>query len=143
MASRLKNLVDLRWSDAGDLVVDSEDNDLKDTSKEKLQAAIQHIEARLESSSGDWKTSPDTGAGLKRFAGKQSSPELGRQMEVVIMNELTRGQLFRPSEVEVRAFPLSERAIACMIFVRPDGQRETMQIAISYNLQDNKVSLRN
>jgi len=143
MASRLRSLVDLRWSDAGDFVIDSEDGDLKDTSKENMQSAIQHIQARLQSTVGDWANSPSTGAGLKRFAGQHSSAELGAQMETTILNELTRGQLFRPSEVEVHAFPISEKAIACMIFVRPAGQRETMQIAISYNLQDNKISVRN
>jgi len=143
MASRLRNLVDLRWTDSGDLCLDSEDGDLKDTAKENFQAAIQHIEARLQSTAGDWQTSPETGAGIKRFAGKQSNPELGSQLETVILNELTRGQLFKPNEVDVQVFPISEKAIACMIFVRPNGQRETMQIAISYDLQDNKVSVRN
>lgn len=141
--SRIRRMVDLRWSDSGDLVLDDNDGDLLDTSKENMQAAIQHIEARLQSSRGDWAGAPQTGATLKRFAGRPNTAEVGVEMENAILNELTRGGLFKPTELTVNVFPLSPTAIAAMVAVRPTGQRETMQIVISYDLQDNKVSLRN
>ena len=141
--SRVRQMVDLRWSDSGDLMLDSNDNDLKDTAKENLQAAVQHIQARLQSTRGDWAGSPETGASLTRFVGKHSTPELGQEMETVILNELVRGGLFRPNEIRVQVFPISKQALAAIVAVTPAGQRETVQIAISYDLQDNKVSLRN
>ena len=140
---RLRRLVDLRWSDSGDLVLDADDGDLKDTRRENFQAAIQHIETRLQSTPGDWRTSPQTGAGLKRFAGRPSTAEVGAEIETAILNELTRSGLFSPTELEVQVFPISKTKLACMVFVRPAGQRETMQIVVSYDLQDNKISLRN
>lgn len=135
--------MDLRWTDAGDLMLDDRDNDLKDTAEENLQGAIQHIEARLQSTKGDWRHSPYTGTGLKRFAGRPNTPELGAEMETAILNELTRGGLFSPGEIKVQVFPVSQEALAAFVQVKPGGGRETMQLVISYNLQDNKVSVRN
>lgn len=140
---RLKELVDLRWSDSGDLFLDPLDNDLKDTKKELMQAAIQHLQARLKSSPGDWKHSPQTGAGLDSFAGRANTPTLGADIESRIVNELTRGGFFRFDELRVQAFPENKHSIGIFIQVFPRGQRETMQVVISYSLQDNKISVRN
>jgi len=140
---RLKDLVDLHWSDSGDLLLDPLDNDLKDTKHNLMQAAIQHLQARLQSTPGDWKHSPETGAGLDSFAGRANSPTTGADIESRVMNELTREGFFLPEELVVQAFPLDKHSIGLYIRVTPRGQREGMQVVISYSLQDNKVSVRN
>ena len=143
MSARLRRMVDLRWIDSGDFSLDPRDKDLKDTREENLQSALQKVEARLQSSKGDWAKSPQTGANLKQFAGRANTPELGAEMETVIKNELIRGGLFRPNELTVQVFPISETQLAAFVQVRSTGSREATQLVISYSLQDNKVSLRN
>ena len=119
--SRLRNLVDMRWSDSGDYVVDTNDNDLKDTARENMQAALQHVQARMESTKGDWLYSPETGASLKRHAGRHNSEEVGLEMQNDILNELVRGGFLSPSEVQVQVFPMSETALAAILYIKPHG----------------------
>lgn len=142
MPSRLRLITDLRWSDSGDFVIDTNDNDLKDTSKENYQGAIQHIETRLQSNPGDWASSPETGTKLNRFVGKPNTAATGADIETAIYNGLTRGGFISPAEIQVTAFPISVHSIMSMVYLRPKGQQQVMQIPISYNLQDNKISLR-
>lgn len=143
MASRLRYLVDFRFSDSGDFVLDTRDNDLMDTKEENFQGAIQRIVNRLQSSKGDWKASPQTGASLIRFAGRPNSPSVGAEIEIAVKNEFIRDGFLRSGEVSVQVFPISKTALGILVHITPDGQRQTMQIALSYDLQDNKVSLRN
>lgn len=143
MSSRLRRMVDLYWSDSGDFMLDSRDRDLLDTKEKNLQAVLQKIETRLNSSRGDWRQNPQLGATLSRFAGRPNTPEVGAEMETVIKNELVRGGLFSPNELTVQVFPISENALAAFVQVQPAGGRETAQLVISYSLQDNKLSLRN
>lgn len=134
---------DLRWIDSGDFAIDTRDMDLKDTSEENLQSALQKIEGRLQSTRGDWKQNPSMGANLKQFAGRPNTPEVGAEMETVIKNELIRGGLFAPQELTVQVFPISETQLAAFVQVQPTGTREATQLVLSYSLTDNKVSLRN
>lgn len=143
MSSRLRRMVDLRWSDSGDLMLDIRDNDLLDTKEQNLQSAMQKIEARIQSTKGDWRLNPSLGASLKKFAGRPNTAEVGAEIESVLRNELTRGGLLAPGELSVRVFPISPHQVAAFIQVQPNGTRETMQLVISYSLQDNKVSVRN
>jgi len=134
---------DFRWIDSGDFMLDSRDTDLKDTSEENLQSALQKIEAKLQSTKGDWKNNSQLGADLKQFAGRPNTPEVGAEMETVIINELVRGGLFSPNELTVQVFPISKTQLAAFVQVQPTGTREATQLVISYSLTDNKVSLRN
>lgn len=141
--SRLRDMHDLYWDDSGDLVLDQDELDLKDTKKENYRGAIQRIQTRIKSSKGDWKGSPQTGANLLRFNGMPNTRETGAEMESALMNELTRGSLLLPAELEVVAFPISDRAIAAFVRVSPLGQSEAITLVNSYDLANNKVSVRN
>lgn len=139
---RLRSLVDFRWSSSGDLVIDS-DGDLKDTAKENYQGAIQRLEARLQSSRGDWKFSPTLGASLSRFAGKPNTADVGAEVQQAVLSELMRGGFLSPREVTVHVFPLSVSQLAVVVDVAPAGERETLRILVGYDLTDNKISVRN
>lgn len=143
MSSRLSKLNDLRWSDSGDFMLDSKDKDLLDTSKEKLQALIQRIEDRLKSNRGDWKFFPSLGASLTRFAGRANNQATATEIEVAVINELTRGGLISSREIVVQAFPTDTNAIAIYIKIVPIGSLNSMQLLLSYNLHDNKIHVRN
>jgi len=134
---------DLYWNSSGDFVLDPVDNDLMDTKKLNYRGAIQRILTRLQSSKGDWKSSPQTGANLKRYVGMPNSAEIGREIENAILNELVRSGLVSPQELTVQAFPISEGAIATIVQVTPAGQRESITLVHSYNLVDNKLTMRN
>jgi hypothetical protein len=134
---------DLKWSSSGDFVLDEVELDLKDTRDENYRGAIQRVQARLQSSKGDWQGSPQTGAGLKKYAGLPNTPEVGRDLQNAISNELMRGSLLSPQEVRVDVFPISRTSIATLVHIAPLGQRETITLINSYDLADNKVSPRN
>ena len=142
MSERLRSLIDLRWTDSGDLMLDPRDKDLKDTRHENLQSALQHIEARLQSTRGDWKGSPATGANLMRFAGRPNTAALGAEIEDAVLNELTRGGLFSPSEVVVQVFPVDRSTIGIFVRLNPVGTRGAIQLVLDYSLQDTKISVR-
>jgi hypothetical protein len=134
---------DLKWSSSGDFVLDENELDLKDTRDENYRGAIQRIQTRLQSSKGDWRASPQTGANLKTYAGLPNTPTTGAEVQNAIVNELMRGSLLRPQEVQVDVFPLSESAMATLVRISPLGQRETITLINSYDLADNKISPRN
>lgn len=140
---RLRDMHDLYWDDSGDICLDQDDKDLKDTKKENYRGAIQRVQARIGSSKGDWSGSPQTGANLRRFHGRPNSAETGRAIESALTNELVRGSFLLPNEVEVSAFPISKTHIATFVRISPLGQAEAITLINSYDLADNKVSVRN
>ena len=142
MSTRLRRMQDFRFSDSGDFMVDEDDNDLRDTRGENMQSIQQHIAARIQSSKGDWRTSPGLGVSLIRFAGRPNTPEVGAEIQTAVVNELIRGGLFAANEIDVQVFPFNRHHVGVYIVIQPRDGRETMQLLISYSLQDNKVSLR-
>ena len=140
---RLREMTDFRWSSSGDFVLDSEDQDILDTSRENFQGAIQRLQNRIGSRKGDWQHAPSVGATLHRFVGKPNTPEVGAEIQQAIVNELTRGNLLTPNELEVQVFPISKTSIMVFVRVVPRGQRETISLIASYDLTDNKISMRN
>lgn len=138
-----RSKIDLLWTDAGDLSLDTVRGDLADTTSLPYRALIQQIKTRIESSSNDWRLQPGLGANLSQYLGRQNTAELGVQIKNSVTSALISGGLVRASELQVEVFPLSLEEIAILIRVNPSGDRAQVRLTFSYNSQDNKVIQRN
>ncbi len=138
-----RSKVDLLWTDAGDLFLDENREDLADTTSLSYRAMIQQILTRVQSSTGDWRLQPSIGANLNKFLGKPNTQALGVNIKNSVTNALTSGAFLRATELQVEVFPLSKKEIAILVIVQPSGDRAQIRLAFSYNSQDNKVIPRN
>lgn len=138
-----RSKVDLLFTDSGDFQIDSIREDLKDTSEIPYRAFIQQIATRVSSSRGDWRLQPTLGAGLTTHLGKPNTAELGRQVQLAVLNSLTQDAFIKSSEVKVEVFPIAKNQIAILVLVQPTGDREQVRLSFTYDTKDNKVLPRN
>lgn len=138
-----RSKIDMMWTEAGDLFLDSAREDLADTTSLPYRAMIQQILTRVQSSTGDWRLQGSIGANLNKFLGKPNTSSLGNDVKSSVVNALTLGSFLNSAEFQVEVFPISKKEIAILILVQPSGDRAQIRLAFSYNSQDNKVVQRN
>ncbi len=135
--------IDLLWTDAGDFALDTDREDLADTTGLAYRAMIQQILTRVQSSTGDWRLQSSIGANITKHIGKPNTAELGAELKSSVVSALLLGSFLKQSEVQVDVFPTSQTNIAILIKVQPSGDRAQVRLAFSYNSQDNKIIPRN
>lgn len=133
---------DCLWSSSGDFALDTVRGDLKDTRAYTLRALIQQIETHIQSNKGNWLLHPTIGIQLRNFVGKPNNEELGLQLENSVRNEFLQSGLLRANELNVRVFPTSKDSVMILLEITPNGEREQVKLAFSYNTQENAISPR-
>lgn len=143
MTNRLREDVDFYWLSSGDLCLDSERGDIKDTSRYNYRSTIQRILTRVMSKPGDWRVTDNMGANLEQFLGRPNDQETGLEIQSAVYYELVANDFLRPNEVEVEVFPLSKTQVVIIVKVTPANQRDAIKLIFSYDARDNIVVPRN
>lgn len=138
-----RSKIDLLFTDSGDYKFDSVTSDFADTTEIPYRAFVQQIATRVSSTRGDWRLQPNIGASLTQNLGRPNSPELGRQIQLAVINSLTQDAFIKSSELKVEVFPIAKNQIAILVLVQPVGDREQIRLSFTYNTKDNKVLPRN
>lgn len=139
---RFNKINDLYFTESGDFVLGT-NGDLEDTKNDFYRGFIQRIDTRMRSSKGDWRCTPDVGAGLTDFMGKRNTQELGRLIKSRIYTELYQDDLLRSAEVVVDVLPMSGTQVAIVLIITPPGTTGQIALTYTYSLKDNKIMLRN
>jgi hypothetical protein len=137
--SRFSREVDFLFSHAGDFFIDSEKEDIQDTSLLLERSLIQRLNNQLRSSSNSWRLEPGVGAGIADLAGRANSSETGAELERRVLGAITGPSLLRPNEVKVEVFPLSETQVGIYIEVAPANGRAKLFFNYYYDVKDNVI----
>lgn len=137
-----KAIVDILFTDNGDMVLDEEEEDLADTSKIPLRGLGQELDTRVFSAKGDWILNSTVGANLHQYQGEPNNASTGLRIREAIENELLRGGFLKSIEFSVRTVPVDRDSILIFLIVKPIGSQHRYQQIYSYNLKDDKLARR-
>lgn len=137
------NSTDLTWGSCGDFVLDTNRDDLEDTSQILGRAMHQQIDARLSSAAGDYFYMDRTAsANLGRMIGKVNSPQTAQQIKDAITNALVSGNFLSAGEFNVDVAPTSKDSVIVILVVTPRGQVKSQMIAYSFDLRQRLITRR-
>ena len=139
--SRYKGTHDIYFSSEGDLVIDPQRADLKDTKNLIYRDLIQRILTRVSSSRGDWSLQSQVGATLAAFIGKPNNATIGRAIKNAVENEISR--ILQPADYSVDVFPTSQFEMMLVIMVQERTQEQGVFLNFSYDMRDNRLVPRN
>jgi hypothetical protein len=134
--------VDLLWNDSGDISIDELSEDIATTKDVMYRALVQQIQDMVQSTQGDWLLNPEIGCNLGMFAGKPNTAATGAAMKKQVKELLVRRGIVTNSEISVEVFPTSPSQIGLVIFVKPLGTNSTSRLIYSYDMFENKLTLR-
>lgn len=109
---------DIFFSDDGDFVLSAQ-KDLEATGSDPYRSLLQSIRSRLNFRRGEWPgRARDIGANLTDFNGKPNTEEIGEDIKLRVINELTKGGFISVNDLFVDVIPVAKTAILIKIRVR-------------------------
>lgn len=112
---------DLYFSDDGDFIL-STNKDLYSTIGDPNRSLIQGIRSRLNFRGGEWPGRGDTlGANITDFIGKNNTAEIGEQIKLRVISELTSGGFISANDLLVDIVPISKTQLLVLLKVRTIG----------------------
>ena len=123
--------MDLKLTDDGDLVLDSNGDLVTVSGDEELAQAVRF---RLKTLKGDYTLAPSIGTSLEQFIGEENSPDTRSLIESTVSDSLTFDNLLiNPS---VRCIPLSENEIFILVeFPSTEDDDKKIQLSSSLDLK--------
>jgi|SRR3990167_3402275 len=109
---------DIYYSDDGDFILSAQ-KDLESTATDPYRSLLQSIRARLNHRRGEWPgRGRDIGANLSDFHGKPNTEEIGDDVKLRVINELTKSGFISINDLFVDVIPVSKTSILIKIRIR-------------------------
>jgi len=113
-------VLDLRWTDSGDITL-GKDGDLGDTSKHSLLSFLQEVKTRIRSELYDWKLHPHIGASLIDLVGEPNNKDTAEEGKTRIIAALIKDNLVDAGVLSVSYIPTGLNHLLYRITIRlPD-----------------------
>lgn len=137
---KYNNQVDLTWGSSGDLVLDTNTNDLEDTHNRKGRNYLQRIETRLKAAPGDWKfMNGSAAANLRMALGKPNSPQTQELVRTWAVNALMFGGFLSADEFKLDVAPGGHHSVLIFLQVQPRGERQAIIQVYRYDFAERAV----
>lgn len=129
-----RNLVDLAWSEEGDLVL-GKGNDFAVVTNAPYEAQIARI--RLMVTDPEWQDfqANEIGANMEDLLGLPNTPETARMGIRQITECLTRDGLFQEEQIFIKPIPTSKYIIQFFVFIYSEYASEPIGFQLSFNLE--------
>lgn len=133
-------VLDLRWTDSGDLTI-GDDGDLGDTSKHSLLSFLQEVKTRIRSELYDWTLNPHIGASLIDLIGEPNDRETAEEGKTRIISALVKDNLVDASILSVSYIPTALNHLLYRISIRlPDMlPDQVISLSLLLNVEDFEV----